>query len=41
MILELDPEVQVALERRARMQDCSVDALASMVLSSLMLDEPK
>jgi hypothetical protein len=37
--LTLDPEVEAALRYRAVMSDSSVDEVASMVLSRLILDE--
>jgi hypothetical protein len=37
--LVLDPEVEHALRREALVQDRSVDEIASMMLSSLLLEE--
>ena len=37
--LVLDPEVEHALRREALVQERSVDEVASLILSSLLLDE--
>ena len=40
VVLELDPEILLCLERRAALSDHTVQEVAEAVLSVVLLDEP-
>lgn len=39
MVLNLDPEVEAALLKKAAVSEGSVDEIASLILSRIMLEE--